>query len=295
MTSSPPVDRVFALADGRKLAYCEWGVLGGRPLVLLHGWQGSRLFCPDEGTTVDAGVRLITIDRPGFGRSDPRPDRSLLDWVDDYAELLSHLGIPRCPIVGWSGGGPYALACAFRMPDAVTRVALAASDGPFLEVPGALSELPQEARDLIRLLHRDPRAAVPAIRKRCQWYGDDWESMFDEVGAHGDDPDDRLMSRPEILEPMKVWMREGARQGAAGYTADWIAGCGPWGFSSSDVRRPVHVLWGEADRLVSRAHAEYLAATIPEATLRTYPGEGHLFPLNHWPEILAALLDESWA
>ena len=99
------------------------------------------------------------------------------------------------------------------------------------------------------------------------------------------------MSRPEILEPLKVWMREGARQGAAGYTADWIAECGPWDFSLNDVRRPVYVWWGDADRLVSRAHAEYLAAAVPEATLRTYPGEGHLFPLNHWREIITALLD----
>ena len=157
-------------------------------MVLLHGWQGSRLFCPDDAATVDAGVRLITIDRPGFGRSDPRRDRSLLNWVDDYAELLRHLGIPRCPIVGWSGGGPYALACAFRMPEIVTRVGLAASDGPFLEVPGALSELSQEARDLIQLLHRDPRAAAPAISRRCRWYGDDWESMFAEVGTLGTTP-----------------------------------------------------------------------------------------------------------
>jgi pimeloyl-ACP methyl ester carboxylesterase len=106
--------------------------------------------------------------------------------------------------------------------------------------------------------------------------------MFAEVGTLGADPDDRLMSRPEILEPMKRWMREGARQGAGGYTADWIAECGPWGFSLTEVRRPVHVWWGEADRLVGRPHAEYLAAAIPETTLRTYPDEGHLFPLNHW-------------
>jgi pimeloyl-ACP methyl ester carboxylesterase len=68
--------------------------------------------------------------------------------------------------------------------------------------------------------------------------------------------------------------------------------CGPWGFSLGDVTRPVHVWWGEADPFVRRAHAEYLATAIPNARLATNPGEGHLFPLNHWAEMLATLLRE---
>jgi pimeloyl-ACP methyl ester carboxylesterase len=248
------------------------------------------LFCPDERATAAAGVRLITLDRPGFGRSDARPGRSLLSWVDDYVEVARQLELDACPIIGWSGGGPYALACAVRAPEVVSAVGLAASDGPWDEVPGALDALPAEVRAIRRELVADPGSVVDVVRARPAWYADDWERMFASVGTLGDDPDDVLMSQSDVLEPMKVWMGEGARQGAEGYVEDWIAELGPWGFSLADIDLPVFVWWGEADRLVDRAHTEYLAAAIPGASLLTYPGEGHLFPVTHWAETLDAIL-----
>lgn len=292
-SAAPMTDRRVRLEDGRAVAYCEWGRPDGRPVVLLHGWQGSRLFCPDTEATDEAAVRLVTVDRPGFGRSDPKPGRTLLDWTEDYAQLLAALDVPRAAIVGWSGGGPYALAAAVATPELVTGIGLAASDGPWTEVPGALDAVSVEARDLIELLHRDPETATHRVEERCAWYGEDWERMFAAVGTLADDSDDRLMSDPVVLEPMKIWMREGARQGSVGYASDWIAECGPWGFDLADVEVPTHVWWGEADRLVDRAHTDYLAASIPGAVLRTYPGEGHLFPLNHWAEMLSDLATRS--
>src|SRR4029453_3352204 len=93
-TALPGADRVLTLRDGRALAHAEWGALQGRPLMLFHGRPGSRLFCPDEDATNAAGVRLITIDRPGYGRSDPNPGRTLLDWADDVEELTHLLELP---------------------------------------------------------------------------------------------------------------------------------------------------------------------------------------------------------
>ena len=289
VTATPKTDRTVTLADGRSVAYSEWGDLDGRPVVLVHGAPGSRLFCPDESATDAAHVRLITIDRPGYGRSDPQPDRSLLDWVDDYAELARRLELPPSPMVGWSSGGPYALACAAVIPDRVPKVGVAASVGPWDEVPGAWRELPPAVRELVELLPRDPAAAHEGFRKRCQWYADDQEGMFADVGPHPEDPDGQLLVRPETLEAMKALMREGARQGSSGYVADVIAEFRPWGFSLSDIGTEVLVWWGESDRLVTRAHAEYLSKAIPRAKLLTYPGEGHLFLVNHWAEMLAAL------
>jgi len=71
-TAAPKADRTIRLPDGRGLAYSEWGDLAGRPVVLLHGTPGSRLICLDEDATLAAGVRLLTMDRPGYGLSDPR-------------------------------------------------------------------------------------------------------------------------------------------------------------------------------------------------------------------------------
>ncbi len=287
-TASPKVDRTIRLQDGRQLAYCEWGALDGRPVVLLHGAPGSRLICPDEEATEAAGVRLLTVDRPGYGRSDPRPARTLLDWPADYVELADQLGLPPCPVVGWSAGGKYALALGFGAPDRVTTIGLAGSPGPRDQVPGALDELSPEDQAAVELLARDRAAGLAAISKICAWYADDgWETIFAESWG---DADDRLLAQPDVLDPMKALLREGARQGSAGFASDEAVALTPWAFSVADIRQPVHVWVGESDLQVGRAHADYLAASIPRATLVTFPAAGHLFPISHWGEMLAALL-----
>jgi pimeloyl-ACP methyl ester carboxylesterase len=289
VTAAPPVDRAIELADGRSLAFAEWGDPQGRPVLLFHGRPGSRLLCPDEDTTGTEGVRLVTIDRPGYGRSDPRPGRTLLDWADDVLALADRLELPRFSVVGWSSGGPHALACGARIPERVQSVGLAASSGPLDEVPGEWEDVSPEFRSLVERLRHDFAGALPDIRRRVQWFADDPESVLGKISADRHDPDDDLLAREEILEPMKVCMREGARQGSAGFVSDWVAEYLPWGFSLSDIPHQVHVWWGEEDILVRRAHADFLASSLPRAKLITYSGEGHLAVLGHWGEMLAAL------
>ena len=301
-TASPTLDRTMLLADGRTLAFSEWGDLGGKPVVLLHGMPGSRLMCPDIDATSAAGVRLITIDRPGYGLSDPRPDRTRLNWVDDYVELIDHLELPPCPIVGWSGGGPYALACAYRLADRVPSIGLAGSPGLTGEVPGALEDFSVEGRGLIDLLHRDRAAGIEAITRHCQEYGGDGLYLPFRFRAHrapnrtaqtrfmlsSGDADDRLLARPGMLEAIHDWLGEGARQGSVGFVRDWIDRVDREGFSTSDVQQVVHIWIGEADRQVPRYHADHLVKTIARTTLTAYPREGHLFPFDHWGEMLEA-------
>jgi pimeloyl-ACP methyl ester carboxylesterase len=276
-------------------AYAEWGRLDGRPVVLLHGMPGSRLFCPEAEATERARVRLITIDRPGYGMSTPHPGRTLLGWVDDYVEWAELIGLVPCPIVGWSSGGPYALACAARRPECVTSVGLAASPGPLDEVASEWDSLSAETRELTGMLRRDAPEALERISSRCQWFESDWETMFEPAWASSRtgrdvvDPDDALLAQREILEPMLAEMREAARQGSAGYVEDWIAESLPWGFSPREVSHNVHIWWGDGDLLVTRASAEHFARTIKRSTLTVLPGEGQLFPIQHWRAMLAAL------
>jgi pimeloyl-ACP methyl ester carboxylesterase len=287
-TASPRLDRTIRLRDGRQLAYAEWGDLAGRPLIWLHGSPASRLFCPDEDATQAAGVRFITIDRPGYGGSDPRPGRSLLDWVDDYAELAEALDLAPCPVVGWSSGGPYALALGIRVPDRVTRIGLAASVGPIEHVPGALGDLDAVTRAAIELAATDRGAGLAAIRAEATWFdGDGWESMF--AGSWGID-DDRVLDDPPTLEAMRIMAREAARQGSAGLADDNIAEYSAWGFSVADIRHVVHVWSGASDAFVGSKYADYFDQLIPRATSVTFPEAGHLLPIVHWQEMLAALL-----
>jgi len=214
-SSTPKLDRSIRLADGRALAYSEWGDLEGRPVVFLHGTPSSRLMCWDVEATEALGVRLITLDRSGYGRSDPRPDLTLLAWVDDYVELVDHLGLPPCPVVGHSGGGRFALACAYRLPERVSSLGLAAAPGLIDESPGALEGFSPEERAAFDLFLRDKAAGTEAIRRQSQWYdGDGWQALFTESWGNADD---RVLARGDVLEANMVNMREGRAR------AQWVS------------------------------------------------------------------------
>lgn len=283
VTAVPLSDHVVNLNDGRSLAYAEWGDLDGRPVVLFHGTPGSRLLCPDAEATEALGVRLITVDRPGYGRSDPDPTLSFLTWADDYAALHHLIGLPPCPVIGWSGGGPYALGCAARAPALVTSVGLAASRGPL----DALSDgFNARDRSLAELLRRERAAGLEGIRKSASWYVDDPGSFF----ADGwDGPDGALLAQASVRETLTEWVLEGARQGSIGYVADQVAKFEPWGFSVADVNQDVGVWIGEADAPRVHHAAEYFVANMPRAALVTFPGAGHLLTIPHWAEMLTWL------
>jgi pimeloyl-ACP methyl ester carboxylesterase len=285
-TARPRADATITLADGRTLAYCEWGDPTGSPVLLVHGGPGSRLLCPDEDATAAAGVRLLTVDRPGYGGSGPRPVPTLLGWADDVQALADQLGLERFAVVGFSAGGGYALACAARLPERISAVGLASCEGPYDEMPGALEEgMTPEERTLFERIRHDPVAARGAVAEHVGWYQDpdtiwEWEPPAVDVP---------ILARPDVRDALTQMWREGARQGVGGLVDDWIALSLPWGFTFADVRVPVSVWQGELDHLVGPAHAHYFSAVLPNATLVLYPQDGHLLLLQHWGEILAAV------
>jgi pimeloyl-ACP methyl ester carboxylesterase len=140
---------------------------------------------------------------------------------------------------------------------------------------------------VVDLVSRDRAAAADGFARLYRQDADDPGSVFDGFDEGGSDA--ALVARPEIRDPLNRSMQEGFRQGSAGQVADCLIDGEPWGFSLADVRQRVAVWWGEADTMVARPHADYLAATIPGATLVTFPGLGHLFPILRWAEMLAWL------
>jgi pimeloyl-ACP methyl ester carboxylesterase len=243
--------------------------------------------CPDEAATRTAGVRLVTIDRPGYGRSDPRPEPTVLDWIDDYAELSTLLRLPPCPIVGTSNGGPYAMACAARLPDRVTMIGLAATLAPLDELPSLWDELPPDMRDLIMRLRQDPGGAAEDVARRLAWYATD--PVRRPPSLPPGHPDDLAMRKPGVFAAFARGHREGARQGVTGFVADFSALNLPWGFSLAEIQCPARIWWGDEDPIMSRTETEYVARTIPRSTLTIYPGEGHAITFTHWAEMLDAL------
>lgn len=121
----------ITLSDGRKVCYGEYGDPKGKPLIFFHGWPSSRL----RGTTLDrqakeAKVRLIAPDRPGYGFSDYKEDRTLLSYADDVRELANKLKLKKFSVVGVSGGGPYAAAIAYKLPKRITKTGIVVGLGP---------------------------------------------------------------------------------------------------------------------------------------------------------------------
>src|SRR5690606_14168411 len=114
---SPPSEALtIALRDGRTLGYAEYGVADGKPVLVFHGSPGTRLQVrAAHRPALARGIRIIAPDRPGLGLSSRLPGRRIADWPDDVCELVDALGIDRCPVIGVSGGGPYAAACAWRL------------------------------------------------------------------------------------------------------------------------------------------------------------------------------------
>jgi pimeloyl-ACP methyl ester carboxylesterase len=211
----------------------------------------------------------------------------LLDWPDDYIELADQIGLPPSPVIGWSGGGRFALALGFRAPELVPVIGVVAGRGPIDEVPGAYDRLSPDDRAIVELLAHDRAAGLVAIRKEGAWLeGDGYRTMFEPSWG---DADDRVLADPPNLEAMRAMIREGTRQGVAGYEADVAAAWTGWGFAVSDIRQPVRLWWGESDLDTDRRGLDYLAASIPQATFVTYPGEGHLLPISRWGDLLAGL------
>ena len=232
-------------------------------------------------------MRLITVDRPGYGRSDPLPGRTLLGWADDVEQLLDHLGIERCAVVGVSAGAPHALACGARLPARVSRLGSVSGLGPIFGVPGLWDQLDAEWRALLESAAEDRFIALDEARRRSQWFVDQPESLADPEQLP--EVDHWLARDPSAREALLTFVREAARQGVDGYAWDRLAFTLPWGFSLEKIEVETWVWVGEQDSIVEQAEFDLVCRQLPNAHCVVYPGEGHLLR-GHWGEIFDALI-----
>ncbi len=287
VSSTPDRDEVVTLADGRRLAVAIWGEDGDRPVVLCHGNPGSRLICPDLATTRAAGVRLIAVDRPGIGRSDPRPGFTLPDTTDDLVAILDVLHLGSCTVVGWSAGAHQALAMGAMHPERVHRVVLACGPGT-PDDPELLAQRTDAAERVIAAVRAGADEALDEVVAHFQGLADDPEVILRRTLADERDPDRHLMEDPTIARFLVTMWAEGVLQGGDGLAEMWAAQYArDWGFRPEDLRVPVTAWHGVEDRVCPLGQAERLAARIPGAAVHRVEGAGHLVPIEHWAEILA--------
>jgi len=282
-----PRTEFITLHDGRRLAFTQWGDLAGRPIIHMHGMPGSRLeHEADPDVYGRLGVRVITADRPGYGLSDPKPHRNLLDWPADVAELADHLGIGRFGITSLSGGGIYALACAALIPERLTRVVVTGCPGP-MQRPGALrgmhigARLGMAAAARVPWLFEAVAAVLAGVVRRFPRF------FYDQSNRDKPPADMLWLAHPAVAGDNLNTLRESMRAGGSGYVQDIRVLALPWEISPGDIHVPVELWHGDRDNVIPIHHGFYLAATIPDATLRICPGEGHMLIWNHVAEIMS--------
>ncbi|MFC3576726.1 alpha/beta fold hydrolase [Streptomyces yaanensis] len=285
------LDHVRA-ADGRLLTVECVGDPRGRPVFLLHGTPGSRVGPrPRSMFLYQRGAWLISYDRPGYGGSDRKPGRQVVDVVQDVADVADALELDRFAVAGRSGGAPHALACAALLPDRVTRAAalvgLAPWDAEGLDwfegmAPSNVTEFRTAGRDPERFAARlIPRSA--AIRS-------DPARLLDELRSELPDADRMIVSDNGIRTMLLHNYREALRTSPYGWIDDALALCRPWGFDPADIRVPVLLWHGGQDVFSPASHSSWLAARIPRATKVLEPQAAHFAALSALPTVLQWLL-----
>ena len=262
--ADPPA---IELSDGRALAYAEYGDPGGAPVFAFHGVLGSRLtWALFDDVARERGIRLVAPERPGFGYSDFQRRRRLLDWPADVAALADHLGIDRFGVIGFSAGGPHAVACAHALPERVRSVALASS------------VTPPDTRDQADPFNEAVLSAtlfVPGFSQAAfgtaAWLARFSRAQFRaSIVATCAAPDRELFDEP-VGEHLVTDAAEAFRSGGRGPAHDLPLVGEDWGFDVRTLDRSVSLFHGTADATVGVDTARAFADLLPRVDL--YPGE----------------------
>jgi pimeloyl-ACP methyl ester carboxylesterase len=277
------------LRDGRSLSYADRGDPSGKPLLYFHGNPGSRLDWSGEEyerLIVDAGVRWVAIDRPGFGRSDFAAPTSPDQWADDIAQLMDALELARAPILAFSRGSLFALGCAALIPDRVTGAGLLSPVAPG-DWPGMVSSLRRDQRLGLSLFRRSERLGRAVMARPVA------RTLRSEAGTIR--LLNRLLRSPLDHDLVKshaadFWAgaQEAFRQGPAAYVSEARTWADELSFDLASVRTAVALWHGEEDRLIPVSHSQRLAERLPNARLHVIANEAHLHP----PHVLADIASD---
>lgn len=274
-------------ADGQTIALEDIGDHDATPVLVCHGLADSRLGALWFASAAkDLGLRLIAPDRPGIGGTDRRSLSQLADWAEDATRILDALQIDDAVLMGISGGGPFAAACAARIPGRVRSLLLVS--------PLGLPEWPTAGMAAGERFSLTLAAAAPGFGgwslDRLAGLARTSPGLFLRLAQTAQPQADiRALEHPDMRESFLTSYVEAFRQGSWGVAQDLRVLTRPWGFDLSAIKAPTWVRHGDADTTVPVLHSRRYAEAIPHAQLHIYPGEGHFSILNHARDILTAV------
>ena len=288
------VGTTLGLPDGRTLVYDDAGDPSGVPVVYLHGTPDSRLGRPDDQVAADAGVRLLAVDRPGFGDSDVDPGARLASLGGDLACLLDQVGAARGILLGWSGGGLAALGAAASAPLA-SRVAALGLIGTLppaeaYDDPDVLGALGEGRRAFAEIAAEVPAAELAAeVAPYLVPQPIDAAIARDHVLELAGDQGRAEMGRATgVVEALTAGLMASVQQGTQGLAGD-IERQLERGLDLTRITCPVRSFHGSFDQISPPAVGTWLVSRLPNAVLDLTPDAGHYLLFPRWRGILRAL------
>lgn len=261
------------LSDGRRVSYAEYGDSAGTPVVVLHGTPGSRLLgrlLADPARR--AGVRLLALDRPGYGRSSPWPERTLADTGEFVSAVLDDAGASRACVVGFSGGGPHALALAATHGDRVRTVDVVAGALP----PSVSESVPLPMRLFGSLAAKTPRL-LRGVARLQRWVAERASPSL--VVSQYTSPDGRAALSDGTAELVRRDFVEAFANHRSGFVTGSRLLAREWDFPLEAIDERVHLWYGGRDANVPAEAARRLADRLPDARLTVLAEADHLHAL----------------
>lgn len=271
----PAPARTVKLRDGRTLGYAEYGDPKGRPVMFFHGLPGSHVLGRVlQGPGLQAGARVIAPERPGCGASSFKEERTIGEWPADVAELADALGLGKFSVLGFSAGGPYAAACALKIPERLTRAAIVCGMGP----PESMDEahgMRLEYR-LGFVIGRQFPWAAEGIWAMAGAFFRDWRARFAWKWDIELSPADKEALASTALPSLLVEdIVEAFRAGSRGPGLEALLLTRDWDFRLEDIAMPIRLWQAELDTSVPAGMARHQARRLPNCELTLCPGEGH--------------------
>jgi pimeloyl-ACP methyl ester carboxylesterase len=272
------------LRSGRRLAYALYGARHGPAVIVLDGPGSRGLARAAAKTAGELGLRLIAPDRPGFGASTPDPERGFLSWPADLVELADELALERVAVLAQSGGSPYALACACRVPGRVARVAVIGGIAP-LAGRTVTAGMARQMRTTLMLARRAPWLLRRSLKAMARQARRSPERVARRIVAHAPPADRRVLADDELWQ-IHVRTTAEALASPAAIALELQLLARPWGFELGDIRVPVAIWVGERDTTHPPAMAIKLAEEIPDSELHFVPDAGTFGIFERYEEIL---------
>lgn len=273
------------------MAVQESGSPYGHPVFLMHGTPGSRVAPLPRAMVLHAlRIRLISFDRPGYGHSDRLESRKVADVVPDVEAIADELEIKRFAVLGRSGGGPHALACAALLPDRVTRAGVLVSLAPQTDGFDWFAGMADSNVEEFETARNSPQKLAANLAQTAAAIKADPASHVSALGPELPAADRRVVADVGIRQLLVQNYEEALRESADGWFDDNRAFCSPWGFNLADIKVPVLVWQGEDDVFSPVGHAQWLANQIPNASMQIQPGAAHFGAVEALPDMLSWLI-----